>query len=274
MLYEMLTGRPPFQAENRLEILLKVQQDDPELPRRLNPQIPRDLEMVCLKCLEKDPQHRYLSAQDLADDLDRFLNGDSISISSLRIFDRLVRTLERGHHDLEFRTWSRMLFHFVWIIFLTHLSVFLIRLVAPDHVSILIHAVRLVEFSAMGIVFWSYRRDWYPPRGGPSRQLWALWLGYVAGSMVLAAVGRLIATPERPFEEMMLYPQMAVLGGVGFIMMGGSYWGYCYLMGAAFLLCALFMSLNLALAPLLFGLVWGACLAAWGFHLRKLAEER
>jgi hypothetical protein len=73
---------------------------------------------------------------------------------------------------------------------------------------------------------------------------------------------------------MMLYPQMAVLGGIGFIMMGGSYWGYCYLMGAAFLTTALLMPLNLILAPLIFGVVWGACLAAWGVHLRKLARER
>lgn len=274
MLYEMLTGRPPFQADNRLEILMEVQQDDPVLPRRLNPQIPRDLEMICLKCLEKNPQHRYLSARELADDLDRFLNGDSISISSLRLFDRLVRTLERGHHDVEFRTWARMLFHFVWIIFLAHFGVFLIRVVAHDDLSILMHGVRFLEFSAMGLVFWSYRRDWYPPRGGPSRQLWTLWLGYVAGSIVLATAGRLMAAQDRPFDEMMLYPQLAVLAGIGFIMMGGSYWGYCYAMGAAFLTLALLMSLNLMLAPLMFGLVWGACLAAWALHLRKLAEER
>jgi len=274
MLYEMLTGRPPFQAENKLEILLRVQQDDPVLPRRLNPQIPRDLEMICLKCLEKDPQHRYPSARALAEDLDRFLSGDSISISSLRLFDRLVRTLERGHHDVEFHTWARMLFHLACIVFVAHFTVFLIRLANPSHVSILMHSVRLIEFGAMGLVFWSYRRDWYPPRGGPSRQLWALWLGYVAGSIVLAGTGRLMATQEQPFNDMMLYPQMAVLGGIGFIMMGGSYWGYCYLMGAAFLAIALLMTLNLTLAPLLFGIVWGTCLAAWGVHLRKLAEHR
>jgi hypothetical protein len=57
-------------------------------------------------------------------------------------------------------------------------------------------------------------------------------------------------------------------------MMGGSYWGYCYLMGAAFLVLALLMPLNLTLAPLMFGITWAISLAAWGVHLRKLAEER
>jgi hypothetical protein len=77
ILYELLTGRPPFQAENQVDVILKVATEEPVPPRRAEPGCPRDLEAVCLKCLQKDPARRYVSAQALADDLGRFLAGEA-----------------------------------------------------------------------------------------------------------------------------------------------------------------------------------------------------
>lgn len=273
ILYELLTGRPPFRAETTWETLAEVCQRDPLLPRLLNPQIPRELELICLKCLEKSPAHRYPTAAALADDLTHYLQGESISIRSLNLLDRLSRTLSRSHHDLEFRAWGRMLLRFAAIIFSAHFAIFLVTRFAREAPWTWLTTIRIAEFVSMGAVLWLYRRAWFPPRGVPSRQLWSLWLGYVAGSMVLAVGGWLATDSQDCHDQLQVYPQLCVLGSLGFIMMGSSYWGYCYAFGALFLVLGLILPLIPAYSPLIFGAVWAACLVLLGKHLTRLASD-
>src|SRR6516162_8107186 len=90
ILYETLTGRPPFAAATVVATLDLVRRDDPVPPRRLQPTVPRDLETICLKCLRKEPARRYATAQDLADDLRRLRDGVPVRARPVGIGERCI----------------------------------------------------------------------------------------------------------------------------------------------------------------------------------------
>ena len=95
ILYEALTGQLPNKGANGMETLVRVMESDPEVPRYHNREIPRELESICLHCLDKNPAQRYESADALADDLDRFLKGDPVAAGPRGIYHRVRRWMRR-----------------------------------------------------------------------------------------------------------------------------------------------------------------------------------
>jgi WD40 repeat protein len=95
ILYECLTGRPPFKAATLMETLHQVLTDEAAPPRRLQSQTPRDLETVCLRCLEKRPERRYASALELADELRRFLAGEPVKARPVGMLERAAKWARR-----------------------------------------------------------------------------------------------------------------------------------------------------------------------------------
>ncbi len=96
VLYECLTGRPPFRAASALETIHQVLKDEPVPPSRFTPKLPRDLETVALKCLNKDRRKRYATAGAMADDLTRYLNGEPILARPVSAVDRGWRWVKRN----------------------------------------------------------------------------------------------------------------------------------------------------------------------------------
>jgi WD40 repeat protein/tRNA A-37 threonylcarbamoyl transferase component Bud32 len=95
ILYQVLTGRPPFQAATPMETMLQVVTLEPVAPRQLQPRIPRDLEVICLHCLHKEPRRRYASAAALAADLRRFQAGEPIAARPVGRLERLTKWCRR-----------------------------------------------------------------------------------------------------------------------------------------------------------------------------------
>ena len=100
ILYELLTGRPPFQADSWNQLVVMVLHNEPLPPTRHAPDVPGDLEAICLRCLEKQPERRYATAQQLGDDLGRLLTDQPVAAVSVDAATRLARLAERDGYQI------------------------------------------------------------------------------------------------------------------------------------------------------------------------------
>jgi len=274
ILYEMLTGRPPFQAESTMDTLMQVMEREPAPPRLLNANVDADLETICMKCLEKDPEARYESAAALADDLERYQRGDSIAARTFNVLDRLSRTLERDQYLGEFHAWGTMLLIFAGIILVEHLVVFALTCNGPPYPRGWIAVARTAQFVAMLAVFWRHRTHTLLPTTAAERQLWAIWIGYLAACSMVSVVHHILVRMEGAMDQLVMYPYWSILTGLAFFAMGSSYWGRFYFIGVAFFAVAAVMALQLEWSVLLYGTAWSTTLALLGLYLHKASQKK
>jgi serine/threonine protein kinase len=124
ILYECLTGTRPFEAPNQLALLRKVAEDEPERPGKRVPGLPRDVELICLKCLAKDPAERYPTATALATDLGRFAVGEPVSVRAAGVIERVRKWARRKPKLAALYTFGPLavLFGVLWLAAYLHLD--------------------------------------------------------------------------------------------------------------------------------------------------------
>ena len=260
ILYQLLTGRPPFQAETRLDTLSQLLDSDPLPPRLLNRNVPRDLEAICMKCLDKEPARRYPSARDLGDELQRYLEGETIHASGVNLLDRLTRALRQSRHEEHFRGWGLGLMAFGLVIFLSHVAIYVLE--STWHDSLVTYFLtRVAMFAALLIMLWRFRHHSVLPTKSAERLIWAVWIGYL-----LALGASNAARSVFGHDQHESYASFAVLAGFGFLIMGGHVWGGGYVVGLVFMLAAPILAIDTGIAPLVFGALWAGALLTFGLH--------
>lgn len=252
ILFYMLTGRPPFQASTAVDTVLLVLEQEPPLPRLLNPRANRDLEMIALRCLQKPSDLRYASAEALADDLQAFLNDEPISARSGRFGHVVARLFRETHHAPVLENWGVLWMWHSLVLFIACLLTNVLHLLGFDDRWYYI-ALWTPGLGAWAAVFWWLRR-----RLGPvtfvERQIAHIW----ASSMI--AIGLLFFIEvQMNMPVLKLSPVLGLISGMVFFVKAGILSGSFYVQAVALFLTAFLMAAVPEYAHLIFGTVAAAC---------------
>jgi serine/threonine-protein kinase len=256
ILYQMLTGRPPFQAASPVDTVLLVLEQDPLPPRLVNPKADPDLEMIALRCLQKPPLLRYPTAQALADDLAAYLHDEPISARSGRFTQVVARWFRETHHATVLENWGLLWMWHSLVLFVICAITNFFQWQGITSVSPYL-ALWTAGLGTWAGIFWALRR-----RAGPvtfvERQIAHVWAGSVVSISVLFLIEKLLGLPV-----LTLSPVLAIASGMVFISKAGILTGAFYLQAAALFATALIMAWmdrhGIRLSITLFGIVSGLC---------------
>lgn len=270
ILYELLTGRPPFVGATTMDTLTQVISEEPVRPRELRSDVPLALEAICLKCLEKHPARRYPTAVELADDLTRYAEGDTVSAVPGGLVGRLVGAMERVRLQERFAEYSSMLLALAFVMFLPEVWITVVAYYDwPGHIIAIGQYARVIAF--LGVV--GYYRGWnWQPRGAIERQLWLIWGGYLLCCFCMGLSSRIAAGRWDGRADLLFYPPLATLTALAFFAIAATFWGYGVLIAVTFLALAFVMAFEPALAPLEFGTAWAVVLILLSLRLRALRK--
>ncbi|HEY4312155.1 MAG TPA: serine/threonine-protein kinase [Pirellulales bacterium] len=270
ILYQMLTGRPPFQAASPVDTVLLVLEQDPLPPRLINPRADRELEMIALKCLQKPQDLRYQSAKLLADDLEAFLADEPTAARSGIFVQVLARAFRETHHATVLENWGLL---WMWHSLALLVTCLLTNLLQWSGVTSPFFYVALwtAGLGTWATIFWTLRR-----RAGPvtfvERQIAHVWAASMISIVVLFYVEMIMGLPV-----LALSPVLGLVGGMVFVVKAGTLSGQFYFQAAALFATALGMALlqryEIPLALTLFGVVSAACFFLPGLKYYRQRES-
>ena len=271
LLYQMLTGRPPFQAATALDTVLLVLEQDPVPPRLLNPLADRELELIALRCLQKPTDLRYESAGKLGDDLEAYLAGEPIAARSGRLSAVVARLFRETHHVSVLENWGLL---WMWhalallVLCLTTNAMLYGNVTAP----LAYVALWGGGLAVWAPTFWLLRR-----RSGPvtfiERQIAHVWAGSVVASVGLFGVEWIMDLPV-----LSLSPVLGLINGIVFTVKAGILTGEFYIQAVALFLTAALMAVlqqqGIDIGISLFGIVSAASFFVPGLKYYRRANER
>ena len=263
VMYCMLTGRPPFRASSTVATLQQVTHDAPAPPRLLNRTVDPDLESIILKCLEKSSADRYSTAEELKQDLERFLRGESVSAASINLVGYLGRVLASSRNSEFLEGWSRALYAVSAIVLIFHVVMQFMPLTATQ--STLVNAGKYVLL--LGVI-WRARDGILTPQNPVERTIWSLWIGYILTYLTTEIMVRIVKHPE--FN---LYAIMSLVSSVILLVLGGQLWGGCYVIGGLFAVLAPTITLLPEYAVILFGALWSFVFFQLGRRYQKQSRS-
>jgi serine/threonine-protein kinase len=233
--------------------MLLVLDQDPVRPGMLNPGVDPDLELICLKCIQKVPELRYAQAADLARDLEAYLHHEQLSVRQTRLTDIgqfFSRLLRETHHAVVLENWGKLWMAHSLMVFQQCVLTTVMAWygVTNPFWYLLLWGGGLVVW---GGLFWHWRK-----RAGPvlfiERQVAHVW-----GAAVMATISVFVIEMLLPLPVLSLTPVLAVIAGMTFAVKAGMLSGTFYVSAAAEFLIAVPMALYPRWAPLLFGVVTG-----------------
>jgi hypothetical protein len=271
ILYELLTGRPPFRGASLMETIEQVREHDAVPPRSLQPRVPRDLEIVCLKCLEKSPQRRYSSAAELANDLNRFLHGDPIEAHSATLLDQVARTISHHSFDERFRGFADRLLLFAPIPLVVHLLAFAAVAGKSYYAMAMVTTTACMFYTLLPALIVTGTPTLYGLPSWQKRHFMTVWIGQMAAIAVILLVVAISTPRERPEMLLLVYPLLAVTAAMSFLAHATE--AGIYYMVAGILFCvAVLTALTPYWAPLEVAFFMTANMTFQALYLRRLTR--